>query len=85
MGEAAESIYTSLLEAGFDVLMDDRERERPGAKFADAELLGIPQRIIVGDRGLKSGIVEVVDRVSGESTDVPVDEVRSHLERVLRI
>ena len=84
VGAAAEAIYQDLRDAGIDVLMDDRDRERPGAKFADAELLGIPQRVIVGDRGLKSGTVEVVDRVSGTSTDVPVADVLTHLQSVLR-
>ena len=83
VGAATEAIYTELKEAGIDVLMDDRDRERPGAKFADAELLGIPQRVIVGDRGLASGNVEVVDRASGTSTDVPLGNVRAHLEKAL--
>ena len=84
VGAAAEAIYQDLRDAGIDVLMDDRDRERPGAKFADAELLGIPLRVIVGDRGLKSGTVEVVDRVSGTSTDVPVADVLTHLQSALR-
>ena len=49
--ETAERLYTELLAAGVDVLLDDRD-ERPGVKFADAELIGIPHRVVVGDRGI---------------------------------
>ncbi len=54
---AAESLYAELTAAGFDVLLDDRD-ERPGVMFADAELIGIPHRITVGERGLKDGAIE---------------------------
>ena len=57
------------------MLLDDREGVRPGAKFADAELMGIPHRIVVGDRGLERGMVEYLYRRDGESVDVPVAEV----------
>lgn len=83
VGSAADTLYSQMLEAGINVLLDDRDRERPGAKFADAELIGIPQRVIVGDRGLKSGTVEVVDRASGETTEVALDQVVAHLQNAL--
>ena len=63
--EAAESLYGRLRELGVDVIIDDRA-ERPGVKFADAELVGIPYRITVGPRGLGEGHVEVVRRRDGE-------------------
>ncbi|MEO0953000.1 MAG: His/Gly/Thr/Pro-type tRNA ligase C-terminal domain-containing protein, partial [Pseudomonadota bacterium] len=55
--EASDALYADLLAAGVEVLYDDRDA-RPGAKFADAELLGIPHRITIGDRGLASGDFE---------------------------
>ena len=62
----AEALHRALEEAGLDVLLDDRD-ERPGVKFADADLIGIPHRITVGDRGLRDGVVEYRRR---ESADV---------------
>ena len=56
-----------------DVLLDDR-RENPGVKFNDADLIGCPLRVTVGDRGLKKGIIELKPRDAGESQDVPVDQ-----------
>ncbi len=72
--DAAEALYLGLIDAGVDVLIDDRA-ERAGVKFADAELIGIPYRITVGPKGLADGIVEVTDRRSLQSENVPVDEV----------
>jgi prolyl-tRNA synthetase len=54
---AAETLYRDLTAAGVDVLLDDRD-ERPGVAFADMELIGIPHRVVVGERGLKTGQVE---------------------------
>jgi prolyl-tRNA synthetase len=71
--KAAEEIYEACLERGIDVLLDDRD-ERPGVKFKDADLIGIPYRVTVGKK-LPQGLVEVVARRTRESTDVAVDEV----------
>ncbi|MEK9869032.1 MAG: proline--tRNA ligase [Gammaproteobacteria bacterium] len=71
----AAQLYEELTASGLDVLLDDREGVRPGAKFADAELMGIPHRIVVGDRGLERGMVEYLYRRDGESVDVPLAEV----------
>lgn len=68
----ATEIYDALQVEGVEVLLDDRS-ERPGVKFKDADLLGIPLRITVGARGLKQGIVELKKRTESESQDVPVD------------
>lgn len=62
----AEVVYKELTEAGIEVLYDDRD-ERPGAKFADAELMGIPVRVTVSDRLVESGEVEYTTRVNGET------------------
>jgi prolyl-tRNA synthetase len=64
---AAERLYANLTAAGVEVLLDDRE-ERPGVKFADAELIGIPYRVTVGPRGVAEGTVEVTTR-RGLSTE----------------
>ena len=79
---AADALYAELLAAGVDVILDDRG-ERPGAMFADWELIGVPHRITLGDRGLKEGMVEYQHRRDAAATSVPVAEaaawVRSRL------
>ncbi|HET9693404.1 MAG TPA: proline--tRNA ligase [Steroidobacteraceae bacterium] len=72
--ETAERLYAELQAAGLDVLLDDRDA-RPGVKFADDELVGIPHRIIVGDKGLDRGVVEYKRRRDGHAAEVPVDGV----------
>jgi len=78
----AERLYADLLAAGVDVLLDDRN-ERPGAMFADWELIGVPHRITIGDKGLKEGVVEYQHRRDSAATKVPAAEalalVRSRL------
>ncbi len=68
---AAENLYAQLLGAGVDVLLDDRG-ERPGAMFADWELIGVPHRVTLGDRGLKEGNVEYQHRRDAAATAVPL-------------
>ena len=79
---AAQTLYAELLSAGVDVILDDRG-ERPGAMFADWELIGVPHRITLGDRGLKEGMVEYQHRRDTAASSVPVAEaaawVRSRL------
>jgi prolyl-tRNA synthetase len=70
----AEQLYQELVGNGIDVIIDDRN-ERPGVKFNDSELIGIPFRITVGPRGLADGNVELTDRATGESADVAVSDV----------
>jgi prolyl-tRNA synthetase len=76
--DLAERLYAELQAAGFDVLLDDRDA-RPGVKFADDELLGIPQRVVIGDKGLERGVVEYRHRRASESEDVPVDGIAAFL------
>jgi prolyl-tRNA synthetase len=71
--EAADSIYRILTEAGLDVLLDDRD-ERPGVIFADMELIGIPHRIVIGERGLKDGVIEHQARRDKESKRYPIGD-----------
>jgi prolyl-tRNA synthetase len=80
---AAEALYAELNTAGIDVLFDDRDA-RPGVKFADAELLGIPHRVVVGERGLDAGTLEYRHRRATDSVDFPqhaaVEFIRSRLQ-----
>ena len=71
---ASEELYAHATAAGIEVLLDDRA-ERPGVKFADADLIGIPHRVVIGDRGLKNGLVEYRQRRAEETLEVPLAEV----------
>ena len=84
---AADTLYAELTAAGFEVLLDDRD-ERPGIMFADAELIGIPHRVTVGERGLKDGVVEYQPRraapdSSGEAQKITLVDAASFLSGVL--
>ena len=68
-----ERLYQELSAQGLDVILDDR-KERPGVKFADCELIGIPHRLVVGDKGLEKGQLEYKSRTAGENQDVPMAE-----------
>ena len=70
--EAAEKLYAELIEAGVDVLYDDRN-VRPGVMFNDMELIGIPHRVVVGERGLDSGTLEYRYRKDTENSEIPLD------------
>lgn len=74
VAEAGERLYTDLLAAGVDAILDDRE-ERPGVKFADAELVGFPYRVTVGPKGVAAGSVELTTRRGMETEEVSLDEV----------
>ena len=71
--EVAERLFGELADAGIEVVIDDRD-ERPGVKFADADLIGWPYQVVVGQRGLAEGVVEVKVRATGERAKVSVDE-----------
>jgi prolyl-tRNA synthetase len=78
----AEDIYRELRAGGADVLIDDRD-ERPGVKFRDAELTGIPVRVSVGSRDLADGVVEVTRRATGEKTRVPAGDAVARVRDIL--
>ncbi len=78
--DVARAIYDELLGKGIDVVMDDRD-ERPGVKFKDCDLIGIPLRVTIGERGLKDGIVEIKRRESKEFEKVPVAEAAGRIIR----
>ncbi|NBV59028.1 MAG: hypothetical protein EBR68_04490 [Synechococcaceae bacterium WB4_2_0811] len=75
--DLAEGLYGQLLAAGVDALLDDRS-ERAGVKFKDAELIGIPWRLVVG-RGAANGVVELVERCSGDKQEGPASELMDFL------
>ncbi|WP_310642897.1 proline--tRNA ligase [Limnohabitans sp.] len=79
---AAFKLYQELLALGVDVILDDRG-ERPGAMFADWELIGVPHRVTIGDKGLKDGVVEYQHRRDTESTKVAVADVLAHVKAKL--
>ncbi|MFM7698030.1 MAG: proline--tRNA ligase [Limnohabitans sp.] len=81
---AAEALYAGLLQEGVDVILDDRG-ERPGAMFADWELIGVPHRVTIGDRGLKEGHVEYQHRRDTEPTKVPLAEVAGLIKGKLSV
>jgi len=77
--ELAEAIYRQLLEKNIDVIFDDRQ-ERPGVKFKDCDLMGIPLRVTIGERNLKEGLVEIKERDKNESIRVKKEEVVRRVE-----
>ncbi len=83
---AAEKLYAELIAAGVDVIYDDRG-ERPGAMFADWELIGVPHRVTIGDRGLKEGVVEYLHRrdssTGAAATKVAVADILAHVQNRL--
>ena len=81
---AADACYASLKKAGIDAILDDRN-ERPGVMFADMELIGIPHRIVIGERGLKDGQFEYKGRSDAEATMIAESDVLSHLQGKLCI
>jgi prolyl-tRNA synthetase len=79
--KACETVYRTLRAKGVEVLYDDRD-ERPGAKFAVMDLIGLPRQIIVGPRGLKEGVAEIKLRRSGERETASLDEIADRLAAV---
>ncbi len=73
VAEKTEALYAQLTALGIDVLMDDRN-ERPGFKFADMELIGIPHRLVISERGIKAGTLEYKGRSDSDNTDIPMED-----------
>jgi prolyl-tRNA synthetase len=80
--EAADALYRDFNAAGIDVLLDDRDA-RPGVKFADSELLGIPHRIVIGDRSLSAGKLEYRHRRDTQSTEIPAADPVGYIRHKL--
>ena len=77
--EACDELYQELLDAGIDVIFDDRD-VRPGVMFADMELIGIPHRVVIGEKNLDQGLVEYKARRGGDNENVPRGEIVAHLK-----
>ena len=80
--EVSTSLYEELRSQGVEVLLDDR-KERPGVKFTDAELIGIPLRVTIGPRGLENGVLEFVERRSGAKREVAVSDAATEVQAFL--
>ena len=83
VADEANRLYTALTELGYEVLLDDRD-ERPGVKFADMELMGIPHRIVIGDRGLKQGELEYKGRRDADNQDIPLADILSFVQKTIK-
>lgn len=81
--DAAGSLYQALTDAGVEVLWDDRD-ERAGVKFNDADLIGAPYQLVIGDKGLAKGTVELKERKTGQVTLLPPQEVPEKAAQALR-
>lgn len=81
--EQADKLYAALVEAGIDVILDDRG-ERPGVMFADWELIGVPHRLVIGERGLKDGKLEYQGRRDAEATLLPVESAAQTVVEKIR-
>ena len=80
---SANKLHDELQAAGVDVLLDDRG-ERPGVMFAEADLMGIPHRVVIGERGLNEGVVEYKSRVASEAQSMPANNLVQFLQRIAR-
>lgn len=83
INEEAEKIASALREKGISVKYDNADNKRPGFKFADYELKGVPVRLVIGARDLEKGIVEVMRRDTLEKTNVPLDGIEAYVEQLL--
>ena len=83
--KATDELYEALKAAGFDVYLDDRDKKTsPGVKFADMELIGIPHRVVVSDRGLENGMLEYAARRDGEKKEIALADIVSFLQEQVK-
>ena len=83
---AAEALYAELTAAGYEVYMDDRDKKTsPGVKFADMELMGIPHRVVISDRGLEAGTLEYKNRRQDEKLDIAQGELMAFLNEQITL
>ncbi|WP_299201595.1 proline--tRNA ligase [uncultured Amphritea sp.] len=81
--EQADKLYAELTQAGYEVILDDRPKVSPGVKMADMELMGIPHRIVISDRGLEAGTLEYKGRRDSEKQEIPLAELSGFIERTV--
>jgi prolyl-tRNA synthetase len=82
VAEAAEKLYQQLLDLGIEVILDDR-KERPGVMFADIELIGVPHRIVISDKGIDNGTFEYKNRRDNQKIDVAIEQIVSFVQQKL--
>lgn len=83
VADEADKLYKQLTEKGYEVILDDR-KERPGVMFADMELIGIPHIVIIGEKALAEGMAEYEDRSKCDKVKLPINQIMSHIEDVLK-
>jgi prolyl-tRNA synthetase len=81
--ETVDKLYSELVHAGYDVLLDDRD-ERPGVIFADMDLIGIPHRLVIGDKGLAKGVAEYKGRRDAKPREIALDDVVNEIAQLVR-
>ena len=81
--DTVDKLYGELVHAGYDVLLDDRD-ERPGVIFADMDLIGIPHRIVIGDKGIAKGVAEYKGRRDAAPREIALDDVANEIGRLVR-
>jgi len=81
--ETVDKLYSELVHAGYDVLLDDRD-ERPGVIFADMDLIGIPHRLVIGDKGLAKGVAEYKGRRDAAPREIALDDLANEIGRLVR-
>jgi prolyl-tRNA synthetase len=82
--ETVDRLYSELVHAGFDVLLDDRD-ERPGVIFADMDLIGVPHRLVLGDKGLAKGVIEYKGRKDKQAREAPLGDIVRILRETIKI
>lgn len=83
--EVADKLYNELNQAGYEVLLDDRDKKTsPGVRFSDMDLIGIPHRVVVSDRGLKEGQLEYKNRRDSESKNLPLANIMEELAKLVK-
>jgi prolyl-tRNA synthetase len=81
--EFTDNLYHDLLQLGYEVLLDDR-RERPGVLFADMDLIGIPHRIVIGERGIDNGVIEYKARTEQDNQEINIEQLLALLQNTLK-
>ena len=84
LAQAVDGLYSTLTDAGFDVLLDDRN-ERPGVMFADMDLVGIPHRLVLGGRGLENGVIEYKKRGADKGEELPIEQVVPLMQKRIKL
>ena len=84
MRETEDRLYAELVHSGFEVLLDDRD-ERPGVIFADMDLIGIPHRLVLGDKGLAKGVIEYKGRRDKQARELPLGGLMDNLRGIMKL